>query len=133
MSIFATARFVLHLAISAAMIAITALVLLAPSRIPENTLWFMVALGLGGAVVLCGVAVIWPKDATIANDELARSSQQAGIVLGYWATFAVFVVFLASALAGQMDPRTAFYLLGFPLGAVPSIYMVVAFFRGRAG
>lgn len=133
MNIFATARFTLHLVVSAAVLIILALALLKPSLIPENTVWFMLSIALLGAVVLWTLAFLRPKETAAANDELARSSEKSGAALGYWVTLVVFLFFLSCVYTDKIDPKTAFYFLGFPLGVVPSIYMVVAFLRDRAG
>lgn len=133
MNIFATARFSLHLTISVAVLVILAFALLAPSLIPKNTVWFMAALALLGAIVLWTLAFLRPKETAEANDELARKSEKTGASLGYWVTLLVFLVFLGCTFSDKMDPKTAFYFMGFPLGVVPSIYMVFAFLRGRAG
>lgn len=133
MNIFATARFTLHFTVSIAVLIILALALLKPSLIPENTIWFMVSIALLGAVVLWTLAFLRPKETTAANDELARKSEKTGAALGYWVTLIVFLIFLSCTFVEKIDPKTAFYFMGFPLGVVPSIYMLVAFLRGRAG
>lgn len=133
MNIFATARFTLHLMVSIAVLIILVIALLSPSLIPKNTMWFMVSIALLGAVVLWTIAFLRPKETATANDELARNSEKSGAALGYWVSLVVFLIFLICTFIDKMDPRTAFYFMGFPLGVVPSIYMVVAFLRGRAG
>jgi membrane protease YdiL (CAAX protease family) len=133
MNIYATARFTLNLIISIAVLVILAFALLAPSLIPQNAAWFMAALALLGAVVLWTLAFLRPKETAEANDELVRNSEKTGTALGYWVTLLVFLVFLGCTFMGEMNPKTAFYYMGFPLGLVPSVYMVFAYFRGRAG
>jgi len=133
MNIFATARFALHLAVSVAVLIILGFAVLAPSLIPNNTAWFIGAFALLGVLVLWMLAFLQPKETAVANDELTRKSEKTGSSLGYWVTLAVFLVFLGCTFAGKMDAETAFYFMGFPLGVVPSFYMVVAYLRGRAG
>ena len=133
MNIFATARFTLNLIISIAVLVILILALFAPNLIPKNTVWFMVAIALLSFAILGGLAFLRPKETEVANDELARASEKSGVALGYWVTLLVFLIFLSCTFLGKMDPQTAFYFMGFPLGVVPPIYMVFAFLRGRAG
>ena len=133
MNIFATARFTLHLVISISVLAILALAVFVPKLIPENTVWLMGAVALLGALILWTIAFIKPKDTAVANDELARKSEKTASALGYWVTLVVFLIFLGCTFIGKIEPKTAFYFMGFPLGVVPSIYMVIAFLRGRAG
>ena len=133
MNIIATTRFALHITCSVVTLLVLSLLLFAPMLIPKGTGVFVIAISLLGSVMLGVFALLRSKGTVIANDELARASEKSGYAFGYYVSSAIFLIFLACSLAGQLDPKTAFYFMAFPLAAAPSLYMVVAFLRGRAG
>ena len=133
MNTFATARFVINLFFAITLPILLAVLLIKPSLVPSGTGLVLLGIGLIGVVFMFALAFAKPKDAETAYDELNKQTVNASYVWGYWFTLAVFLVFLVGSFTDVISPRTAFYYLGFPLGAVPSIYMVVAYFQGRAG
>ena len=133
MNIIPTTRFSLHIICSVVVLAVLSLLLFAPALIPEGTGLFVTAISLLGAAILGVLALLRPKDTEIANDELARMSEKTSYAFGYYVSLVVFLIFLVCTFTGQLDAKAAFYFMAFPLAAAPSIYMVVAYLRGRAG
>ncbi|MEM7214750.1 MAG: hypothetical protein AAF423_04335 [Pseudomonadota bacterium] len=135
MNVFATARFYLHLGLLLGISVLLICILVAPTLIPNGLFLYTlsIAIALIGAAVFWALAYFRPVEADAANDELVQFSEQKSVILGYWATLAVFMVMAGLTLTDNLDARIAFYFLGFPLGIIPSIYMVIAFMRGRAG
>ena len=133
MNIFATTRFALHLTCLVSVLILLSFILLAPTALPENTGRIVIAISLFGAVMLGVFAFLRPKETAIGNDELAKKSERTSYVFGYCVTLAIFLIFLGATYAGQLSPKTAFYFMAFPLTIAPSLYMVAAYLRGRAG
>ncbi|MEM8795512.1 MAG: hypothetical protein AAGE61_08095 [Pseudomonadota bacterium] len=135
MNIFSTARFYLHLGLLLAISVLLICILIAPSLIPSGLFLYSlsITIALFAVVAFWIIAYFQPIESDAAHDELVQFSEQKSLILGYWATLAVFMVMLGLTLTENMDARVAFYFLGFPLGVIPSVYMVIAFMRGRAG
>ncbi len=134
MNIVAVTRFLGNLLVSVGFVVV---ILLAMPGFPGVSGWVWVALLLG-FVLVSGIAQLVvmglrPQEAKTANDEQVALSNKDSYLFGYWCVMVVFLVLLGFVLTDRLSATQAFFFLGLPLGIGPSIYMVFAFLRGRAG
>lgn len=134
MNAVAVTRFLGNLLVSVGFLVV---VFLAMPQLPGVSGWVWVAL-LFGFVLVSGVAQLVvagmrPQDAKTAGDEQVTASNRDSYLFGYWAVMFVFLVLLGFVLTDRLSATQAFFFLGLPLGIGPSVYMVFAFLRGRAG
>ncbi len=134
MNVVAWARFIGNLAIAAGVMGILFVMMpLFPEvsgRVWTTVLFAIVGLGIVAQLV---AAIARPGEAKAAWDEQSEASNRASYVFGYWCVMALFLAFLAAVFMGRMSAETAFFFMSLPLAIGPSVYMVWAFLRGRAG
>ena len=101
-------------------------------NIPQQIAW----IGIAAAPVIFMVhTAFWlfsPKESRLAFDEQTTETERRSQALGYFAALATFLICLALVLIGTLKPSTAYWFMGFSL-VIPSIYMIFAYFSGRAG
>lgn len=134
MNYVALTRFLGNLAVAA---GFTAILFVAMPRMPgvSGWAWTLTLFAIAGFAILAPLVavLIRPGDAKTAWDELSEASTRASYVFGYWCVMAVFLVLLGLVLAGRVPAESAFFMIGLPLGIGPSVFMVWAYLRGRAG
>ena len=95
--------------------------------------WIVLCVALGGVAAQLAGSAIWRHGLEASWDEQVQRSNAASYVFGYWVVLAVFLALLLAVQTGAMPARAAFYWIGTPLAVGPSLWMLAAFLRGRAG
>jgi len=95
--------------------------------------WATGGIAIAGAVVQFVASFLYSPAIRPAWDEQVVQTHTGSYAFGYWMLLLAFLaLFLATQFAG-LSTETAFLLLAPILAATPSIYMIVATIRGRAG
>ena len=95
--------------------------------------WTIFGVAVGGAAAQLATSAIWQRGVEASWDEQVRRSNAASYVFGYWTALAAFLALLLAVWAGAISAEAAFFWLGTPLAVGPSLWMLGAFLRGRAG
>ncbi len=101
---------------------------------PSGLTWAYIigGIAIGYAVLSVILHLRYPEAADAAWDEQNSQAHRDSLIFGFWATLAVFLVFLSLSLTERMDPAHAFYWLGPILGVAPSAHYLTSVARGRA-
>ncbi|MEM6940948.1 MAG: hypothetical protein AAF943_14200 [Pseudomonadota bacterium] len=94
--------------------------------------WLIGAVSLGFAALSVAVHLRYPTKIDAAWDEQNLAAHRESLAFGYWATFAVFLIFLGAVLTGHMQPRAAFFWLAPVLAIAPSLHYLTSDARGKA-